>query len=90
MPEKLVDIPASSHQAGWAAWSELTEAIESALEKLPLPQREALELRESEGLSFSRIAELLQVPIPTVKSRVRYALQRLADELKPFYKELET
>lgn len=89
MLEEVVDPAASSSPPRRAAWAELAEAIEVALEKLPTDQREALELRESDGLPFHRIAELLQIPIPTVKSRVRYALRKLAAELKPFYKELE-
>ena len=89
MLEEVVDVAASSSPPRRAAWAELAEAIEVALEKLPTDQREALELRESEGLPFHQIAELLQIPLPTVKSRVRYALRKLAAELKPFYKELE-
>ncbi len=68
---------------------ELASAVTKALSKLPPEQREALALRESEGLSFAEIAELLGVPMPTVKSRVRYALLKLADELAPLRGELE-
>ena len=59
-----------------------------ALGTLPAAQREALALRESEGLTFRQIADLLKVPAATVKSRVRYALIKLADELKAFRPEL--
>ena len=89
MLEEIVDPAASSSPPHRAAWAELAEAIEVALEKLPTDQRESLQLRESEGLPFHQIAELLQIPIPTVKSRVRYALRKLAAELEPFHKELE-
>ena len=72
------------------ARGELASAVTAALAKLPPEQREALALRESEGLAFAEIAELLGVPVPTVKSRVRYALLKLADELSPLRGEIET
>ena len=67
-----------------AARGELALAVETAMKGLPPEQREALALRESQGLSFPQIAELLGVPASTVKSRVRYALLKLADDLRPF------
>ncbi len=50
-----------------AARGELARAITAALETLPADQREALALRESEGLRFRQIAELLGVPVATAK-----------------------
>jgi RNA polymerase sigma-70 factor (ECF subfamily) len=73
-----------------AARGELAAAIEQAMGKLPDEQREALALRESEGLTFVQIAVLTNVPAATVKSRVRYALLKLADELKAYKAELES
>ena len=70
--------------------AELAAAIGEAVARLPTEQREALALRESGGLTFSQIGHLLGVPSATVKSRVRYALMKLADELKPFRRELES
>lgn len=69
--------------------AELAAAVGQAVARLPAEQREALALRESEGLTFNQIGQLLGVPAATVKSRVRYALMKLADELKPFGRELE-
>jgi len=69
--------------------SELAAAIESALAHLPTDQREALALREAQGLTFAQIGELLGVPAATVKSRVRYALGKLAEHLRPFGPELK-
>jgi RNA polymerase sigma-70 factor (ECF subfamily) len=70
--------------------AELAAAVGEAVARLPTEQREALALRESGGLTFSQIGHLLGVPSATVKSRVRYALMKLADELKPFRRELES
>ena len=76
--------PGPTHDVGRA---ELAAALAGAMDRLPAPQREALALRESEGLSFPQIAQVLGVPVATVKSRVRYALMKLADELAPYQPE---
>jgi DNA-directed RNA polymerase specialized sigma24 family protein len=44
--------------------------VRQALEKLDAPDREILMLREYEQLSYSDIAELLRIPINTVRSRL--------------------
>jgi len=70
-----------------AARSELREAVRLAVAALPAEQREALALRESHGLKFRQIAAVLDIPPATAKSRVRYALLKLADELRRFRPE---
>jgi RNA polymerase sigma-70 factor (ECF subfamily) len=50
------------------------EAVRGALDGLPRPQREALELAYFGGLSQTEIAARTGVPLGTVKSRVRLAL----------------
>jgi len=64
--------------------AELARALERALDTLPPEQREALAMRENSGLTFAQIADLLGVSPNTVKSRVRYALLKLAEELGEF------
>jgi RNA polymerase sigma-70 factor (ECF subfamily) len=66
----------------------LTEAIARAMASLPEEQREAIALREGQALTFREIGELLDVPLATVKSRVRYGLEKLAQILAPYRKEL--
>ena len=84
-PEHLAARAASPPEA--AARAELASAVQAARSALPDEQHEALALRESGDLSFAQIAELLGVPAATVKSRVRYALKKLAEQLKRFRKE---
>ena len=51
---------------------------------LPTHSRAALVLREYEGLSYREIADALDVPIGTVKSRISDARRRLQVELSGF------
>jgi RNA polymerase sigma factor (sigma-70 family) len=56
-------------------------AVAEALEDLPVEFREALVLRELEGLSYKEMAEVTQLPIGTVMSRLARARQRLRRRL---------
>ena len=56
---------------------ELGKALEGALAALPPDQREVLWLKEKSGLSLAEIAEITGVPENTVKSRLRYALEKM-------------
>lgn len=57
--------------------------IDRAVKKLPMRYREAFVLRDMQELSYEEIAEVLGVPVGTVKSRVNRARNLLKDELKP-------
>jgi RNA polymerase sigma factor (sigma-70 family) len=56
--------------------------VRAALEQLPVDFREALVLREIEGLSYKQIAAVVGVPIGTVMSRLARARERLQAILK--------
>jgi RNA polymerase sigma-70 factor (ECF subfamily) len=60
---------------------QVLEGISAVMDRLPAAQREALLLHEEGELTLEEIAELTGVGRETVKSRVRYALARLRDEL---------
>ena len=57
------------------------ERIARAVEALPEEQREVFLLRQLQGLAFREISEVVGVPANTVKSRMRYALERLRHTL---------
>jgi len=57
------------------------ERIARAVEALPEEQREVFLLRQLQGLAFREISEVVGVPANTVKSRMRYALERLQHAL---------
>ncbi len=53
------------------------EAVRAALEDLPPDQRRVIELMYFEGMSQSRIAERLGLPLGTVKSRTLLGMRKL-------------
>ena len=54
------------------------------VEELPQEQREVFLLREVGNLPFKDIAQITGVPENTVKSRMRYALERLQESLSEY------
>jgi len=58
--------------------------IEEALEELPEKQRDVFVLREFSGLKYREIAEVVDAAVPTVKSRMRYALESLRGHLAEY------
>ena len=57
--------------------------LRAALERLPVEFREAIVLRELEGLSYKEIAEVADVPIGTIMSRLARARKQLQELLQP-------
>ena len=57
--------------------------VREAMEKLDPGNREILMLREFEHLSYSEIAELLRVPVNTVRSRLFRARMALKEQMHP-------
>jgi RNA polymerase sigma-70 factor, ECF subfamily len=62
-------------------WAGRASQVRSAFEELPLLQRMAIELAFYEGLTHSEIAERLEVPLGTVKTRIRQGLLKMKDRL---------
>lgn len=63
--------------------------VRKALDELPVDFREVLVLREIEGMSYKEIAEVVQVPIGTVMSRIARARDRLSAVLNPSLRPVE-
>jgi RNA polymerase sigma-70 factor (ECF subfamily) len=57
--------------------------VRTALDALPSEQRRVIELAYFEGLSQTQIASLLEMPVGTVKGRMRLGLTKLAAQLGP-------
>src|SRR5918994_76613 len=69
--------PDEHAEASWLSWR-----VHSAIELLPDHERPVIELAYWGGLSQSEVAEFLDLPLGTVKTRTRSALARLADLLE--------
>ncbi len=67
-----------------AVSSELRTRLERAIAELPEDQREVFLMRESADLSFKEIADVIGISENTVKSRMRYALEKLRASLDEY------
>jgi RNA polymerase sigma-70 factor, ECF subfamily len=65
------------------AAKEIAATVNSAMEALPEELRQAVTLREIEGLSYEEIAEVMNCPIGTVRSRIFRAREAISAKVKP-------
>ena len=63
---------------------ELQDEVQRALVKLPPEYREAVVLRDLQGRSYDEIAEILDVPAGTVRSRIHRGREALRQLLEPY------
>jgi RNA polymerase sigma-70 factor (ECF subfamily) len=62
---------------------EIAQAVNDAMEALPKELGQAIALREIEGLSYEEIAQALDCPIGTVRSRIFRAREAISARIKP-------
>lgn len=62
---------------------QVAETVNQTLAELPEELRTAITLREIEGLSYEDIANIMNCPIGTVRSRIFRAREAIAEKLKP-------
>ena len=65
------------------ASKEIAQIINAALEALPDELRQAITLREIEGLTYEEISEVMSCPIGTVRSRIFRAREAISQKVKP-------
>lgn len=65
------------------ASKQIADTVNSAMQALPEELRNAITLREIEGLSYDEIAEVMLCPIGTVRSRIFRAREAIAEKLRP-------
>ncbi|MDP2006344.1 MAG: RNA polymerase sigma factor RpoE [Rubrivivax sp.] len=65
------------------ASKEVARAVNAAIEALSEDLRQAITLREIEGLSYEEIADIMNCPIGTVRSRIFRAREAIAARLRP-------
>ncbi len=79
-----IDIPDSSHDpSDVAEQAERQAIVQGAISRLAPSHRAVLVLYDLSGLSYEQVAEALQVPLGTVKSRLNRARLALKEELAP-------
>jgi RNA polymerase sigma-70 factor (ECF subfamily) len=81
-PEELPEQAGGIDPARSSVAMEDLRSVRSALESLDELSRSVVILREVEGMSYAEIAETLQVPVPTVKTRLLRARRKLAEALE--------
>lgn len=64
---------------------EIAQVVSKALDQLPDDIRQAITLREMEGLSYEEIAEVMNSPVGTVRSRIFRAREAIDARLRPLY-----
>ena len=57
------------------------ERIRKMMDDLPSEQTEVINLRTIDGLAFTEIAEILEIPVTTAKSRFRYGIDKLKSKI---------
>jgi RNA polymerase sigma-70 factor (ECF subfamily) len=77
-PEAVREDPAAIFEL-----KDWTQQIQEAIERLPEEFREPLVLFDGEGMSYQEIADLLELPIGTVRSRLNRARKKLQRDLAP-------
>ena len=65
------------------AAQEIAQAVNAAMEALPEDLRQAVTLREIEGLSYEEISQAMDCPIGTVRSRIFRAREAISAKVKP-------
>ncbi|APV50937.1 RNA polymerase sigma factor RpoE [Betaproteobacteria bacterium GR16-43] len=65
------------------ATKQIAQTVNDAIEALPEELRTAITLREIDGLSYEEIAQIMNCPIGTVRSRIFRAREAVAERLRP-------
>jgi len=64
--------------------SQIVKRVRASIEQLPQPLREVVTLADLAGFSYAEIAQIVDVPIGTVMSRLFRARKNLKDQLLEF------
>ena len=81
LEQRLTD---GAHPETIVLTQELAYAIENAMDRLPEKLKQAIVLREIDGLSYEEIAKIANCPVGTVRSRIYHAREAIAQQIRPF------
>jgi len=80
---EMHDVEQSDHYDNYQQ-SQIVKRVRSSIEQLPMPLREVVTLADFSGFSYAEIAEITDVPVGTVMSRLYRARQNLKQQLLDF------
>lgn len=81
----LADTEERNQPANNLEMEERRELIQQALETVPESYRAVLVMKDIDGLKYEEIAEILDIPVGTVRSRLHRARNEMRDRLKPLW-----
>ena len=81
--EEAVGLRDAATPEGELLGREIAQTVNKAMDALPEDLRTAISLREIEGLSYEEIANVMNCPIGTVRSRIFRAREAIAADLRP-------
>ena len=87
MEQRLADDGLESPESSLER-TEIQEAVQNAISRLPYKFREIIYLHDIKEYNYKEIAEILDISLGTVKSRLNRARSRLAGELREFREQL--
>jgi RNA polymerase sigma-70 factor (ECF subfamily) len=82
-PVRRIEVSDGETPESILASRQIAETVNAAVQALSDDLRQAITLREIDGLSYEDIAELMQCPIGTVRSRIFRAREAIASRLRP-------
>lgn len=65
---------------------QIVQTVNDAIEALPADLKQAITLREIDGLTYEQISEIMGCPIGTTRSRIFRARNTISDSIKPLLK----
>lgn len=80
LQQRLTD---SSNPESIVMSQEIAQTIEKAMNTLPEKLKQAIILREIDGLSYEEIAQIASCPVGTVRSRIYHAREMIAQKIRP-------
>lgn len=81
-PDWSTQVPASEHPEEFSTRGELSDLLQAALSSLPEDQRLAIVLSDVQGYGYDEIAEVMDIAVGTVKSRISRGRSRLREYLQ--------